>query len=401
MKIVIFSDSYWPRVNGITVSVDTFSHALIRRGHEVLIVCLMYPQVEQDASSVMEKPGDASEPVIIRVPSYPMPVSREDRLAKFHKWFWMSRQIELFAPDIVHINSDFVIAQFGFQYGRQHKIPIVYTFHTLWGEYASNYLPWAPDWILRRLVDSLMRRILRQADSIIVPSEEIRELVKQYRVKKQVTLLPTGVDPCLFNPHKDEAEAYRKSLDDKYPALRGKRVLLFAGRVAKEKNLGFLLRLMPLLAETHPEAVLFIAGNGPDLDFYKEEAEALKIGGQVVFAGYMERSELALIYAAADIFVFPSKTETQGLVTIEAMLSGTPVVAIGERGTITVMGGDNGGFMTPDDPAVFLSRVCELLDDGGLYRKKCAEALAHGQAWTIEAQTARLEALYQDVLRKH
>jgi glycosyltransferase involved in cell wall biosynthesis len=114
-----------------------------------------------------------------------------------------------------------------------------------------------------------------------------------------------------------------------------------------------------------------------------------------VFTGYLPRKDLALCYTISEIFVFPSLTETQGLVTLEAMLSGTPVVAIGEMGTIMVMGGDNGGFMVKNDPVEFTGRVLELLGDDDLQRRKSEEARLHARAWSIEELTVKLVDIYQ------
>jgi glycosyltransferase involved in cell wall biosynthesis len=110
----------------------------------------------------------------------------------------------------------------------------------------------------------------------------------------------------------------------------------------------------------------------------------------------MERQDLALVYAVSDIFVFPSLTETQGLVTLEAMFSGTPVVAIGELGTAMVMNVDNGGFMVKNDPEEFTARVIDLLDDDDLYRRKALEAREHASAWSIDSLTKKLETIYRN-----
>jgi glycosyltransferase involved in cell wall biosynthesis len=113
----------------------------------------------------------------------------------------------------------------------------------------------------------------------------------------------------------------------------------------------------------------------------------------------LTRKDLALTYAISTIFVFPSLTETQGLVTIEAMLSGTPVVAIGEMGTIMVMGGNNGGFMVKNDPDEFARRVFDLLEDQDLYQRKILEAKSHAKAWTIDSLTEKLIQIYREAIK--
>jgi glycosyltransferase involved in cell wall biosynthesis len=404
MKIVMFTDAYWPRVNGVTVSVDSFSHALLRAGHEVLIVCSFYPEIssmEPIASEHEQLQGENKnkEPQVIRVPSMPLFISKEDRLAKVHKWFWVSKQIDLFAPDILHINSEFVIAEFGFQYAKRNNLPAVYTFHTLWEDYAVNYFPMVPVFLLKFFASRYLKYVINKAYLIIVPTVQIQDVIKKYNIKKQIHLLPTGIDPRIFECEPSEVDRFRNSMEQKYPLLKGKRILLFAGRIAKEKNLDFLLSLVPRIREKHPETVFLFVGNGPDLACFQKECEERDITDYCVFTGYLTRRDLALTYAISEIFVFPSLTETQGLVTIEAMLSGTPVVAIGEMGTIMVMGGDNGGFMVKNDPEEFTERVFDLLEDKDLYQRKSAEAKNLAKAWTIDSLTEKLVQIYREAIK--
>jgi glycosyltransferase involved in cell wall biosynthesis len=397
----MFTDAYWPRVNGVTVSVDSFSHALVRAGHQVMIVCSSYPEISDSeytsGTGERENSGD-KEPTVIRVPSMPSPVSKEDRVAKIHKWFWVAKKIEAFSPDILHINTEFMIAEFGLQYARQHYLPVIYTFHTMWEDYIRNYIPLLPDFFLRFIARRVLKNIMRRADRIIVPTTQIKAVLKEYKVRKETYLLPTGVDPLLFQHSKEEAQKFRRHLEEKYPQLAGKRILLFAGRIGKEKNISFLLRILPEIIKKHSDVILLIAGNGPDLYDLQEESEQLNISGDCIFTGYLARMDLALTYAMSDVFVFPSLTETQGMVTIEAMLSGLPVVAIGEMGTLEVMNGDNGGFMVKNDPDEFVRRVFDLLEDDELYRRKVEEAREHAKSWTIDAMAVQLEKIYRNAL---
>jgi glycosyltransferase involved in cell wall biosynthesis len=366
-----------------------------------MIVCSTYPETsdtEYISGTGERENSGKGEPSVIRVSSMPSPVTTEDRLALPYKWFWVSKQIEAFDPDILHVNSEFVIAEFGLQYARLHYLPVIYTFHTMWEDYVSNYIPLLPDFFLRFIARRVVKNIMRRADRIIVPSSQIMQVVKEYKVRKETYLLPTGVDPVLFQHEKAEVESFRARMVEKYPILKGKRILLFAGRIGKEKNISFLLESLPEIVKKHPDVILLIAGNGPDLYELKKESERLEIAGFCLFTGYLARRDLALTYAMSHIFVFPSLTETQGMVTIEAMLSGIPVVAIGEMGTLAVMHGDNGGFMVKNDRNEFIGRVFDLLEDDDLYRRKVAEAKAHAQDWTIDVMAKELEKIYRSAL---
>jgi glycosyltransferase involved in cell wall biosynthesis len=391
----MFTDAYWPRVNGVTVSVDSFSRALIKAGHEVLIICSSYPEEYNLPVSPVGTERREDDPKIVRVPSTPAFVTKEDRIAKFHKWFWVFKQVELFNPGVIHINTEFMIAEFGFLYAMAHNLPAIYTFHTMWEEYGPNYFPMFPPFLVRFVIRGVLKNILRRSYRVIVPTPQIDTVVHKYRPKAETFLLPTGIDPAFFEYDKAESQAFREWLENSHPEIKGKRILLFAGRVVREKNLGFLLGILPDILAKHPDVILLIAGNGPDLEYFQEEAAAAGLSESCIFTGYMERRGLALMYGISEIFVFPSLTDTQGLVTLEAMISGVPVVAIGALGTLMVMGGDNGGFMVKNDPAEFTAGVLRLLEDPELYRQKAAEAKIHAQSWSIDVVTKRLVEIYQ------
>jgi glycosyltransferase involved in cell wall biosynthesis len=275
-------------------------------------------------------------------------------------------------------------------------MPAVYTFHTIWEDYMVNYFPIIPEHLLRFTAKHYMKNLIKRSDLVIVPTIQIEEVVKRYYGKKEIRQLPTGIDPDLFKHSAKDIENFRHLMEHKFPSLRGKKILLFAGRVTREKNISFIIQLFPELLEKHPDLVLLIAGSGPWQDDYMEEARESGVEDHCVFTGYLEREELSLVYAFSHIFVMPSLTETQGLVTIEAMLSGIPVVAIGAKGTLQVMEGDRGGFMVQNDKIEFRDRVLQLLEDGNLYKSKSDDARLHAQNWTIGHITERLVEIYKE-----
>jgi glycosyltransferase involved in cell wall biosynthesis len=396
MRIAIFSDAYWPRVNGVTVSVDSYSRSLIKAGHEVLVICSSYPEgIDGTSSFHFDREAEEGGAKIVRVPSMPAFVKKEDRLAKFTKWHWVFRQVESFKPEIIHINTEFVIAEIGFLYARAHNLPAIYTFHTMWEDYGPNYFPMLPIFFIKFIARSIIKTILFQSYRVIVPTTQIDEVVHAYNHRIKTSLLPTGIEPELFDHTDEEGEIFREKLEGSFPKLKGKRILLFAGRIVKEKNLGFLLNILPEILKKHPDVVLLFAGSGPDLDYFREEAKEKGLEDNCEFSGYVERKYLALIYRVSEVFLFPSLTDTQGLVTIEAMFSGTPVVAIGALGTLMVMGGDNGGFMVENDESEFTERVLELLGDKDLWSRKSEEARLHARSWSIEELTKKLADIYK------
>jgi glycosyltransferase involved in cell wall biosynthesis len=263
----------------------------------------------------------------------------------------------------------------------------------------KNYIPWAPLFILKIILWIVENRAFKRPYRIIFPSEIILDYAKKYKLKKPTYLLPTGIDDSIFYPRSiDEKTAFRESMELIFPCLKGKQILLYAGRVGKEKNLELILNAANKIIKERNDVIFMIAGSGPDIYWLKEECEAQKLINYFVFTGYLERATLANIYCISKIFIFPSITETQGLVTIEAMLSGIPIVAVGERGTLMVMRGDNGGFMVPNNADIFANRILDLLRDESLYRKKAMDAINYGKKWTMDIMGKRLESIYTDAI---
>jgi glycosyltransferase involved in cell wall biosynthesis len=269
----------------------------------------------------------------------------------------------------------------------------------MWEDYTPHYFHLFPLFLVNFVTRNVLKNVLRRPYRVIAPTSQIDAVVRRYRHDVQTFLLPTGVEPELFDHDEAEAAEFREELEGLYPQLKGKRLLLFAGRVGKEKNIGFLIDILPAILAKHPDVLLLIVGNGPDMDYFQEEVQKAGLEQVCIFLGYVERKDLALIYAISEIFVFPSLTDTQGLVTLEAMLSGTPVVAIGALGTLMVMGGDNGGFMVDNNAAQFTARVLELLEDPELRRRKSEEARAHARSWSIEELTRKLVTIYESTIQ--
>jgi glycosyltransferase involved in cell wall biosynthesis len=400
VKIAVFSDAYWPRINGLTVAVDSFCKELAALGHEVVIICPRYDRIKEGA--IEKVPVDETHSLtLIRVPSRPMLFSKEDRTCFISKARWVYRLVDEFSPDIVHIHSEYVLSEFGHWYAISrnkksgHKIPVFYTFHTLWEEYVVYYTPFLPKWFSRWVISLWRRAELARSDVVIAPTPQINEVIASYKMHTKTAIIPTGIEPALFSHSAEEASLYRRKLEEIYPALKGKDILLYAGRMRPEKNLEFLLELMPKLLEEQPNTVLLMVGDGAELPALKHLAKKLKLEDKCIFTGYMGRAELSLAYSISALFLFPSKTETQGLVTLEAFASGIPVVAMGCMGTKAVMQGSLGGFMVePTSPAQtrsdFIDCINRLLNDKALYTEKCKEAKEAVQNWTIKAQTARL-----------
>lgn len=403
MKIAFFTDSYYPRINGVTVSVHSYATKLAELGHSVCIVCCNYDD-SKDEKTHNKNHYDLKDRdihpnmTIFRISSSVLVFSKEDKVAKLSAWHDVKHAMDDFKPDVVHINTEFMVGYFGLLYSRHRNIPSVYTFHTLWEEYVEGYIKFFPTYPIKKLAKELIIFFLKRANVIIAPTKNIEKVIRNYKIERDVKILPTGI-PAAPDVGKFVKPIFFSQLHKLLPYIQKKHILLYVGRVVKEKNLEFLFPVFKEVKKTVKDAALVVVGGGPELENLKAKAKKLGIAWEFCFAGYRTKEELAYFYSISDVFVFPSKTETQGLVTIEAMMAGLPVVAIGEMGTVDVMQGDNGGFMVKDDVKEFSDKVVQLLTDKNLHQQKSAEAKTWAQQWSIDTLTPKLISYYEEAIR--
>ena len=399
MNIAMFTDAYFPRINGVTISVKSYAEELTKLGHKVCIVCLKYSAEQQKSALFDEEDEDSKSPFqIVRIPSTGIIWSKEDRMVRIDKWHFLKKAMKAFNPDVIHINGEWTVGYLGALYSKKAKLPIVFTFHTLWEDYLANYINFLPHSSTQKLGRDIVKFYLKRASLIIAPTKRIAKVVHEYGINRDAELLPTGVPSDLVNFKKEQDKRIKNALFKKFPFLKNRKILLYVGRVVKEKNLSFLYDMLERVYKTNPEAALLFVGDGPYLEELKELAEERGIKDSVAFTGYAAREDLIYFYKMSSIFVFPSLTETQGLVTIEAMTVGVPLVAIGAMGTLDVMRGDNGGFMVKNDVDEFSSKVQLLLNDKQLYEAKSKEAKTWAKQWSIETLTPTLVKYYQKAI---
>lgn len=402
MKIAMFTDAYFPRINGVSVSVNSYASELTKLGHEVCVVCLEYSEEQQRSAFFDEKASDEKSPFkIVRIPSAAVFFSKEDRIIRLDKWRRIKKSMDNFKPDVIHLNSEWSIGYFGAMYALHRKIPMAFTFHTMWEDYLANYISFLSEGSLRKIGRNVVKFYLKRADVIIAPTKRIASVVGDYGIKKSSEILPTGIPDEKEKISLIHSVQVSNALYKRNPQLRGKKILLFVGRIVKEKNLSFLFDVLENVQKKNPKTALLFVGGGPYQEELQEMAEERGLKNSVGFSGYVPGNELVYFYKLAQVFVFPSKTETQGIVTVEAMLSGLPVVAIGEMGTVDVMQGDNGGFMVDDDPQLFAEKVCSLLNDPQLRKKKSLEALEWGKKWRISNLTPTLISCYEKAISEN
>jgi glycosyltransferase involved in cell wall biosynthesis len=232
-------------------------------------------------------------------------------------------------------------------------------------------------------------------DLVIAPSLQIKEVLLKYKVTTPIEVLPTGIDLKPF------AQAKTFDVYERFGLSPQKQILLYAGRLAKEKNIDFILKSVHLLQQQRQDFILFIAGGG---DYQKNlQKKVLELGLQnhVFFSGYLPRQDLISVYHAAKLLLFPSHTETQGLVAVEAFACNTPVLALDSMGLKDVLKDDLGGYLLQDDIQVYAEHINMLLDNNALYQQKIQEAQKRAADFSSLNITKKLVGFYEDVMRKH
>ena len=386
MRVVMVSDVYFPRVNGVSTAIQTYHQALRLHGVDVRLV----------APDYAGPCADDEDGWITRVSGRAVPGDPEDRLVR---WGRMHETVEAVVEqgcDLIHVQTPFVAHYAGCATAKRYGVPVIATYHTLFEEYLKHYAPLLPASLLRGLARRFSRRQCNALDAVIVPSRAIEQRLGNYGVTTPMHILPTGIS--LSTP----AEGGRETFRERHGIDRSRPVALFVGRVAHEKNIDYLLDVVDLARAWVPDILLVIAGEGPALPSLRRLVAERGLHTCVQFIGYLERqNELPACYAAADVFVFASRTETQGLVLLEAMAAGLPVVALAEMGTVDILGAGRGAVVPEDNPYAFALAVADVLRDPARRHALSEDGRTYAAEWSDTALAGRMAELYRDIIRAH
>ncbi len=384
MRVLFVSDVYFPRVNGVSTSIRTFRSDLSQLGVETTLVAPAYPGAAEDA--------DAS---VIRVCSGSVPMDPEDRRFKGGPLRAALNRDLAARVDLVHIHTPFIAHYAGARFAREHGLPVVATYHTFFEDYLHHYVPILPRGIGRALARRFTLSQCRDVAELISPSEPMREALVNYGVTTPIEVLPTGMPAESFIRGDGGRFRNQFSLPMRAP------LLLYVGRVAYEKNIDFLLRMFVKVRARRPDSMFVIAGEGPARDSLTRQARELGLADAVRFIGYLDRrTDLPDCYAAGDVFVFASRTETQGLVLLEAMAQGTPVVSTAELGTRSILTPGCGAFVVPEAEDAFAAAVMQALQLPTDAPER-AQLLAHARSWASLAMAKKLVMFYERVKARH
>jgi 1,2-diacylglycerol 3-alpha-glucosyltransferase len=390
VRVLFLSDVYFPRINGVSTSIATFRADLSACGVETTLVAPEYASLSRHATPA-EQAADAAEG-IVRVASARVPGDPEDRRMR---WKPLRGALDSLAGgrfDLIHVHTPFVALYAGTGHARRQRIPCVATWHTHFEEYLHQYVPVLPRPIGRTLARAFTRSHARRLDALIAPSAPMRDILERYRVAAPVHVVPTGLSPDRFA--RGDGARFRARLG----LAAGQPLLLYVGRVAYEKNIEFLIRCFARVRLAAPDAVLAIAGEGPAEGTLKRCVHRLGLEAAIRFTGYLDRQRTLLdCYAAADVFVFASRTETQGLVLLEAMAQGAPIVSTAALGTRSILRQESGAIVVPEREKEFAAAAVHVLQSADLRRDLASRGRVYAESWSSRAMARRLAALYHDI----
>jgi glycosyltransferase involved in cell wall biosynthesis len=376
VRALLISDVYFPRVNGVSTSIQTFRRDLAALGCETWLVAPSYPEVRSD------------EPGVLRQPSRYLVIDPEDRI--------MSRRAAERAcldlrgrVDVVHIQTPFVAHRVGVGVAAALGVKSLETYHTFFEEYLHHYLPLLPRAVCRAFARAVSRRQCDAVDAVVAPSRQLAEVLQKYGVSAPIEVIPTGLDLADFAG--GDGAAFRGR-----HGIGARPVMLIVGRVAHEKNIGFLVRVLAEVRKTVPEVLLVIAGEGPALPSLRRAVSDAGLEANVLFVGYLDRSStLRDCYRSADVFVFASRTETQGLVLLESLALGVPVVSTAVLGTREVLQDARGAVVVRENVGEFACAVTAVLTEPRRRAVLAAEAREFvASRWSSVEMARRLLELY-------
>ena len=383
MRVLFVSDVFFPRVNGVSTSIATFRADLERLGVETLLVAPRYA-----GETVSEEHG------VVRVAGSKVPGDPEDRRMRWGALRRALAGLERETFDLVHVHTPFVAHYAGVREARRRGVPVLATYHTFFEEYLHHYVPVLPRPLGRTLARAFTRSQCSAVQALVAPSEPLRQVLCEYGVDTPVHVIPTGLPADRFAP----GNAARFRALAQLPAHRP--LVTYVGRVAHEKNIDFLVRVFERVRRSVPEAMLIIAGEGPAREPLRKLVGQLGLTADVRFVGYLDRDTSLLdCYAAASVFAFASRTETQGLVLLEALAQGTPVVSTAELGTKSILAPACGAVIAEEREEPFAAAVVQVLRDADLRGLLSAQARTYARGWSSASMAARLAELYRTLPR--
>lgn len=385
MRIALMTNNYKPVMGGVPISIERLAKGLREMGHQVTIFAPSYGDEGQSDE------GDVF------------------RYSVFLKHFiggivlpnpYDSRIEEEFVKndyDIIHVHHPVLISRTAVYLSRKYNIPLTFTYHTRYEQYVKCYTKGLLR--LEKVMPLYLHAFMKRCSYVFAPTAGMREyLVDECRLAPEKTgILPTGIERGNFEVGDSEAESLRKSVH-----AEGVPLLLTVSRMAQEKNVDFLLESLALVKEYYKKPFrMLMVGDGPDREALEKKCAKLGLADQVTFTGAVPNDKIAPYFKAADLFLFASKTETQGIVILEAFAGKTPVIAVRASGVEDLVEDGRNGFLTIEEPHVYAAQLTAVLD--GAYDRQALEENAGQTAEQYREDAVAIKAIryYNNVIAEN
>ena len=381
MRIAMFTNNYKPYIGGVPVSIEHLAAALRGRGHTVYVFAPSYE-------------GQEEEPFVVRYPSFPMKIVGAPVPNVLTGL--MQRMVKELEIDVIHVHHPAIVGNIALQIRKKTGIPVVFTYHTRYEEYLHYIAGLETIERCTGALDKYLRWFCERCDLLIAPTPGMQSYLDQKEFGTPVEVMPTGIPKESFCPDRERAAALRHR-------YLGDADYLFCtvSRLAKEKNLEFQLHglacVKELLAEKGKRFRHLMIGDGPDREALQKKIAKLGLTEEVILAGRVENREICNYQAAADAFLFTSRSETQGIVLLEAMAVGNPVVAVDATGVCDVVEDGVNGYLTGEDVREWAGRIAQLMEDDARYGRMSRAAEHTAMAYSEDEVAGIAERCYQKV----
>ncbi len=403
MRIAMLTNNYLPFVGGVPISIKRLSEGLRSLGHEVYIIAPSYE-------------GEKKEEYVIRYRTKNSKISNGFPVPDFMDVV-ITKAFDLYSFDVIHVHHPMLIGYTALYLGKKYKIPVVYTYHTRYEQYLHYLAPYhrlqnrylrERNTLLRqaegkilsvsedKIVPKYIKIFTKRCDLVIAPTWLMKEHLIMQGTKTEINLLPTGLIETSFEPNIGEVAKIRQ----KYI---GDNQFLFCtvSRLEREKNLSFLINGMKELKDRYQDRFhLLILGDGTQRKELEQEVMELGMKEQITFVGNVSQVEITNYYKACDLFVFSSKSETQGIVLLEAMAVGLPVVAVKASGVNDIVVNHVNGLTTEETKEEFAGAIHNLLSSDNKYRATSIGAKITAKEYSNETIAKKAEQYYTEAIIK-
>ncbi len=382
MRIAFFTNCYKPLINGVVTSIVYLKEAYEKKGHQIYIFA---PKVEdyidQEKNIFRYRSINLTNKV-----KYPIAIPLS---------FKAKKVITEFNPDLIHIHHPFVLSSVAIMYSKQLGIPKILTIHTQYDQYAYYVAP-LPQKLTQEVIKKIVSNLADKTDCIVTPSESMKALIKNYGIKNRIEVIPNAIKLSTFR-EKNELECLK--ISKRYNLKEDEKIILFVGRVATEKSIDKIIKALGIIKKHGiSKTKLLIVGNGPARDELVHLVQALGVEEEVIFCGEVNYEEIRYYYKIADVFTMASASESFGIVTIEALASGLPVLAVKAPGAMDILTDGFDGLLTDDNIEHFAKTLEKIIRDPELRERLSKGALKTSAKYSINMISERMLNLYREII---